>query len=132
MIFNIPQFIDKEDKIVGPLTGKQLGWIAGGGVIILLLWNVFETTTFFIIALPVAALTGALAFYRPYNQPFIAFLASSVFFFIRTKMYAWKRLPDTDLSIRKAPVNKNSPITPKKSLDSKTIKEVSSLLDKQK
>jgi len=37
MLFNVPQFIDIEDKIVGPLTAKQLGWLALGSVIALLL-----------------------------------------------------------------------------------------------
>ena len=39
MLFNVPQYIDVEDKIVGPLTGKQLLWMIGMGIMLLVLWN---------------------------------------------------------------------------------------------
>ena len=42
MISNVPQFIDTEDKIVGPLTAKQLGWMAVGGVLFLIVWTTLD------------------------------------------------------------------------------------------
>ena len=62
MQFNIPQFIDKEDKIVGPLTAKQLGWMFGGGAILLVLWNLLDMTAFILAAIVVGGIVGAFAF----------------------------------------------------------------------
>ena len=98
MQFNIPQFIDKEDKIVGPFTAKQLGWMAGAGTILLVLFNILDTAAFWLSALPVCGIFGALAFYRPNNQPLINFIFSSMSFVFRPKMYVWRRLPEKKLN----------------------------------
>ena len=39
MQFKVPQFIDMEDKIVGPLTLKQFAYILGAGGFSFLLWT---------------------------------------------------------------------------------------------
>jgi hypothetical protein len=91
MLFGVPQYIDIEDKVAGPLTGKQLLWMFGMGAALLVLWNVLEKGAFFAAALPVAGLFCALAFYKPYGQPLIKFLIYSVLFIFRPKVYVWRR-----------------------------------------
>ena len=91
MLFNVPQFIDVEDKIVGPFTGRQLLWMFGLGAVLLVLWNILEKTPFIITAIIVSLIFIALAFYRPYNQPLIKFIASAILFLFRPKTYLWKR-----------------------------------------
>ncbi len=103
---NIPQFIDKEDKIVGPLTAKQLGWLFLGGVIVLVLWSTLNTQSFFLSAIPTATAAIAFAFYKPYNQSLFNFLLSSVAFVSKNKVYLWKRLPEEATPVKKAPVKK--------------------------
>lgn len=93
MLFNVPQYIDVEDKIAGPFTAKQLLWMFGMGAVLLVLWNTLEKTAFFIAAVPVALIFTALAFYRPYNQPLIKFIISGIFFLFSPKIYTWKRMP---------------------------------------
>jgi len=130
MLFNIPQFIDKEDKIVGPLTAKQLGWMFGAGGVMLLLWAVLDITAFILAAIPVLAIFGALAFYRPNNQSLIAFIFTSVQFFFRPKMYVWRRLPEI-ANIQKKPSHKKVAIIQKekKIVNEEKIQEISKLLD---
>lgn len=91
MLFNVPQYIDVEDKVAGPLTAKQLLWMLGMGAVLLVLWNVLDKMTFFIVAIPVGVLFAALAFYRPYNQPLISFILSSISFLFSPKVYIWRR-----------------------------------------
>ena len=91
MLFGVPQYIDIEDKIAGPLTGKQLLWMFGMGAVLLILWNSLEAGAFYAAALPVAGLFCALAFYKPYGQPMIKFLIYSVLFLFRPKVYVWRR-----------------------------------------
>lgn len=124
MLFNVPQFIDIEDKIVGPFTGKQLGWMAVAGVILLILWNILDTSAFIVAAIVVCGIFGALAFYKPYNQPLTKFIASSFHFAFKPKMYVWKRsYADLKINKSKKPVKKEEPYQ-RKTLTSEKIQEI--------
>lgn len=131
MIFNVPQFIDIEDKIVGPLTAKQLGWLAAGAVVLLVLYGLLDRSAFILSTIIVTAISGALAFYRPYNQPLVKFITSSILFVTRPKMYIWRR---TQEKVQKT-VAKNQATTPaigRKKFDAQKVADVSRLLDMRK
>ena len=130
MLFNIPQFIDKEDKIVGPFTAKQLGWMAAAATILLVLFGLLDTSAFFIAALPVCAIFAALAFYRPNDQPLILFILSSLNFAFRPKIYIWKRLPEKIAPPKKIKA-KNEPAREKRIINENKIEEISRLLDQR-
>ena len=130
MLFNIPQFIDKEDKIVGPLTAKQLGWLASGGAVILLLWTVLDKSAIMLAAIPVAAIFGALAFYHPNGQPLISFLLSSISFFFHPKTYIWHRVTEKE-AVRKKTTGKIEVVKVQKIVNEEKIKELSKLLDRR-
>lgn len=91
MLFNVPQYIGVEDKVAGPFTAKQLLWMFGMGVVLLVLWGLLETATFYITAVPVAGLFCALAFYKPQGQPLVKFVIWGVYFLFQPKAYVWKR-----------------------------------------
>jgi hypothetical protein len=94
MLFNVPQYIDVEDKVAGPFTAKQLLWMFGCGAMLLVLWNTLDKVTFIISAIPIILLFAALAFYRPYNQPLIKFIYFAVMFLFRPKVYVWRRIAE--------------------------------------
>ena len=131
MQFQTPQFIDIEDKIVGPLTAKQLGWLAAGGVVLLVLYSLLDKSAFIISAVIVAVIFGALAFYRPYNQPLIKCITSSVLFVTRPKMYIWRRIPE---KVQRTTEKKqaNTPIIGRKKFDAKKVADISQLLDQNR
>lgn len=131
MLFNIPQFIDKEDKIVGPLTAKQLGWMFGAGGVMLLLWAILDISAFIMASIPVAAIFGALAFYRPNNMSLIAFIFSSVQFFFRPKMYIWKRVPEMPKIQKKTPKKIKYVPREDKVVNNAKIEEIAHLLDQK-
>ena len=131
MLFNIPQFIEKEDKIVGPLTAKQLGWMAGAGVTLLVLYSLLDTATFYISAIPVIIIFGGLAFYRPYNQSLFSFVISVVFFSFHPKVYVWRRVPEA-IKPPKRVIPKKTEKKQERIVDSEKIEEISKLLDKNK
>ena len=87
----VPQYIDVEDKIVGPLTWKHLGWMFGGGGIVVVAFLMLDKMTFFIVAIPVILFTAALAFYKPNGVPFVEFLGYGFTFIFRPKTYTWQR-----------------------------------------
>lgn len=91
MRFEVPQFIDIEDKIFGPLTFKQFIYLAGGAGASIVLW-VF---TPMIVAIPLIAiilgLAAALAFYKVNNKPFVDFLEAALRYSMGGKLYIWKK-----------------------------------------
>ncbi len=94
MRFEVPQFIDIEDKIFGPLTWRQFLYLGGGvgmGVVLFLTTNFI---IFLIIGLPLALLAGALAFYPVNNRPFSFFLEAIVNYLKGSKLYIWKTKED--------------------------------------
>jgi len=87
----VPQYIDVEDKIAGPLTWKHLGWIFGGSGIVLIAFTFLERITFFMVAIPIGLLTAALAFYKPNGIPLISFVGYGFTYFFHPKTYTWQR-----------------------------------------
>ncbi len=89
MQFQVPQFIEVEDKIFGPLTFKQFVYVAGGAGAAYLLWRVFPIYLSLPLVAGVGGLAAALAFYQFNGRPFILALENAVYFFLRTKLYLW-------------------------------------------
>jgi hypothetical protein len=131
MMHNVPQFIDTEDKIVGPLTAKQLGWLFGAGAILMVFWNLLDFSAFIIVAIVVVVIFGAFAFYKPGGQTFLSLILSLIFFGVRPKIYIWKRDNQIRLGIKKATVKKPTAgeSVRKKILTQDKIQEISNLLD---
>lgn len=128
MLFNVPQFINIEDKIVGPLTAKQFGWLAAGGVVLLFTWNLLDTEAFIISAIITGIIFGSLAFYRPYSQPLVNFAFSSVIFAVRPKVYIWRRFFESAMT-QKKPTTKKVKRPEVKKVNQERILEVSQILD---
>ncbi len=91
MKFEVPQFIEVEDKIVGPLTWRQFVYLAGGGGVLIICYVALPFILFAIIGLPIGALAGFLAFHRINNRPFSVFLESAVNYFRKSKLYLWRK-----------------------------------------
>lgn len=89
MQFQVPQFIEIEDKIVGPLTFKQFVYIAGGAGLSYIVWRMLPMY----IAAPLVAgsigLGVTLAFAQYNGQPFIQALEHGFFYLLRSKLYLW-------------------------------------------
>lgn len=130
MLINVPQYIDVEDKIAGPLTAKQLGWLIALGVILLILWNVVPMPVFFIIGIPLSILLVAFAFYKPYGQPLGSFVIFGVMYFFRPKVYVWKRTPQqVAKAVQKVQTNTNQ--TVEKHISSESLRDLAQLLDSE-
>jgi len=84
MQYQVPQFIEVEDKIFGPLTLRQFIYIAGGAGLSL----IFA----FIPIIIVMAFSLALAFYKINNKPFIGVVESAFKYFTSAKLYIWKKV----------------------------------------
>lgn len=91
MQYKVPQYIEVEDKLFGPLTLKQFSYLMGGFGLTIILWRTFADSSFLLFILaPVVAFSLALAFLKPNGKPFIYLLQSAIFFIIRPRKLFWK------------------------------------------
>ncbi len=92
MKFQVPQFIEVEDKIFGPLTFKQFAYLIGGAGLCFVIYHFLGNLYLSIIFMaPVAALAAALAFYKYNGKPFIFVVESAFKYFFGNKLYIWKK-----------------------------------------
>ncbi|MCH7529846.1 PrgI family protein [Patescibacteria group bacterium] len=91
MRFQVPQFIEVEDKIFGPLTFKQFIYLAGAGGISFVFWTLLPKFLAILVSAPIVMLALALAFYKVNNRPFINVLESALSFMTKDKLYVWRQ-----------------------------------------
>ncbi len=90
MLFQVPQFIETEDKVVGPFSLRQFLYIGGAIGLTFLLYFLLQTWLSFVLAVPVCALGAALAFYKPNGQPLMRVLFSAFSFYFKPQTYVWQ------------------------------------------
>lgn len=129
MQFQIPQFIEVEDKIFGPLTFRQFVYLAGGTGSAYILWRVLPL----IVAAPLIAgivgLAASLAFFQYNGRPFILALEHGFSYLLHPKLYLWnnERKRSNARALKTVPAGKAAIYIPKLS-DSK-LHELSWSLD---
>ena len=132
MRFQVPQFIEVEDKIFGPLTLKQFIYLAGGGGLAFLVYILINNLIISIIPiLLILAAVSALAFFKINNRPLILIVESAFKYYLGGKLFIWKKedkpKPQTTEAAVKEAKNYASVMVPKIS-DSK-LKDLSWSLD---
>ena len=130
MRYQVPQFIEIEDKIFGPLTIKQFIYLCGGAGISYL---VYAATSAFLpllviilIVLPIIAFAVALAFYKINNKPLINVVESALKYYVGGKLYIWKK--DVRPIIKQEQTATQNPLTLPKLSESK-LKDLAWNLD---
>ncbi len=91
MRYQVPQFIEVEDKVIGPLTIKQFLYVAGGAGLCFTAYTYLPAIIAIIVIALVAPLSMALAFYKVNNKPFIDFLESAFMYYTKGNLYIWKK-----------------------------------------
>lgn len=99
MRFQVPQFIEVEDRLFGPLTVTQFIYLAGGVGFLVALLVVLPTWLAILLGSPVAVLALALAFYRVNDRPFIEVMQSAFEYSLKHKLYVWEKKPPQAQSV---------------------------------
>lgn len=128
MQYNVPQFIDVEDKIVGPFTGKQTLYLVVGGAILLIGFKLFNIGFFALLAIPVVIATLAFAFYKPRGISMAKLVMNYIDYMTTPHLYIWRREPDMTMYkvVQKKQEIHEEPI---KYVSRDRIRELANLLD---
>ena len=127
MQFKTPQFIDIEDKIFGPFTFKQFIYLAGGGSMAYLSIKSLPAIIGLPLALGIAGLALALAFYKVNNRSFFLMLQAYLKYIFTSRLYVWRKAPPKKNAKNSPTLTSETPYVPKLS-DSK-LKDISWSLD---
>lgn len=74
--FTVPQFIDVENKIIGPITVRQFMIFLSAAIIIALSYRLFDFTLFVTVGVAVIIIAVVFAFVKINAQPFHLFILS--------------------------------------------------------
>jgi len=89
--FEVPQFIELESKIVGPLTLKQFAFIAAPVMVSFFLFFTLNTIIWVMLTVILVVAGAAFAFIKISSRPLYTLAFLSVKFFWQPKMFLWKR-----------------------------------------
>ena len=87
--FVVPQFIDVEDKIIGPITTRQFIVMLVGFLIIAVSYKIFDFSLFVTFGLLVLVITGVFAFLKINGRPFHFFILNLFQTFKRPRLRIW-------------------------------------------
>ncbi len=91
MEHTVPQFIEKEAKIVGPFTFKQFVYIGTAGGICLFLYFFIPLSAFIVVAIFLIGGALALIFLRIERTTLPVFIANFFVFLFKPKVYLWRK-----------------------------------------
>ena len=91
MNFQVPQFIEMEDKIFGPLTFKQFLYMAGGIGLAFIFYAFLPLYLALVPMLAVVLLASALSFFKVNNRPFVFTFESAIAYALKSKLYLWQK-----------------------------------------
>lgn len=129
--FVVPQFIDVEDKILGPITVRQFVIMLVGVLLLAIFYKIFGMTIYFVlIALMILGAIFLLGFFKVNGRPFYYFVLNIFKIYKTPRLRVWRReVTDDDLSILRSQLKEDKEVKEdkieKRVLDYKTLSELS-------
>jgi hypothetical protein len=124
--FIVPQFIDKEDQILGPITVRQFIIVLVALFTTFIAYRIFTFPYFILFTIFTAGLAGTFGFVKINGQPFHVFFLNFLQTVTRPPLRVWDKRP-TDAEIRA--ITKVIVIPPPQVTESKPRPETSRLRD---
>ena len=93
MQYQVPQFIETEDKIVGPLTLRQFLYVGVAGGISGILYFLIQGVAWIIISVILIGGAIAVAFLKIQGRPFAKVIAAAFSFYWKPQLYIWQPEP---------------------------------------
>lgn len=91
MQFQTPQFIETENKIIGPLTLKQFFYLAIGFGVSFTFFFLLNFWLWFLISLVVGVVAVGFAFIKINGQPLPIIVSRAFLYFWQPRLYLWER-----------------------------------------
>ena len=90
MQFQVPQFIETEDKIVGPFTLRQFMYVGAAGIGSAILYFTVASWLWFILTVVLLGCAIGVSFVKVEGRPLGNVLFSALDFYWKPQTYIWK------------------------------------------
>ena len=87
----MPQFLDVEDKIIGPVSVRQFIEMIIGAALIFIAYKIFDFSLFIVTAFVTGVATLILAFVKINGQNFHYFILNFIITFTRPRLKVWRK-----------------------------------------
>ncbi|MBI1834156.1 MAG: PrgI family protein [Candidatus Andersenbacteria bacterium] len=91
MRYQVPQFVDIEDKILGPLTLKQFLMYVAAALTLVPVFLFSDLALFFSAAFPVLGIAAAFAHWKVNGKSLASTVSSAFRFYSSGQLYIWQR-----------------------------------------
>ncbi len=123
--FNVPQFIDIEDKVLGPITVRQFVIMLACGLFSAVTYKLADFALFLTLTLLIFILGGVLAFLKINGRPFHYFILNVIQTLKKPKLRIWNNQlskskdelkGDKEIKVEEMPKIKKKELYPKSKL----------------
>jgi hypothetical protein len=90
MQYQVPQFIETEDKVVGPFSLRQFAYVGAAAVVSGIAYFLLQTWLFVIVFIIFVGGALAFSFIKINGQPLIKIATSAFNFYWKPQLYIWK------------------------------------------
>lgn len=91
MRYQVPQFVDIEDKIIGPLTLKQFLIYIVAGMLLVPVYLATDMSLFITLAIPVLGVAALFAHFKLHGRSLFTVLGHAGAFALRGQLFLWRR-----------------------------------------
>ncbi len=130
--FTVPQFIDVESKIIGPITTRQFLIFLATAVIVGISYKLFDFGLFLLIAILLVIISSIFAFFKVNGRPFHYFVLNFVQTLRRPSLRVWNHKLDFAGSEKKeVEIKKEETIPTKEVYQSSRLADLALIVDTQ-
>ena len=94
MRYQVPQFVDIEDKIIGPLTLKQFLIYVVTIMILVPVYLASDMSLFITITIPVLGVAALFAHFKLHGRSLFTILGHAGAYLMRGQLFLWRRAGD--------------------------------------
>ncbi len=131
--FTIPQFIDVEDKIIGPITVRQFIIMLVAGLFMFLEYKLSDFTFFLFLAIPTFAVFATFAFLKVNGVAFHYFVLNIIQTLKRPALRVWQRdlmpAPSNLAEEKSLGLSQPSPVSVKQPVTKSHLSDLALLID---
>jgi len=130
--FTVPQFIDVEDKIIGPITTRQFLILMGGFVLIAICYAIFDFSAFVFFSILIFALSGTFSFFRVNGVAFHYFILNFIQTMRRAPLRVWNKVYGKENYVEEeVAILSSKPVFHRKQLNVSRLNELTLMVDTQ-
>ena len=89
--YEVPQFIEREARILGPLTMRQFLYLTGVGAGLIILYTQLPFNFFLVVTALVVSVALPLIFIQFNGRPLISVVGAMAGFFLVPQTFVWQR-----------------------------------------